>query len=291
MLLAIGGVIISWAGRQGWVPTLLLAVLAAAGLLGPLEQARLHTLASLNKHVGLGAWFAAIAAGYAIDRFIAAAPAGPRPGRDHRRPGRRAGLPGRAWAPASPGSSPPTGPTPPASSPSSARSPTTATATCWSKTASIARYYLPSGSQWQRWSSTRNIVLPSGASTGGPASSAGVTGAGNARRVRRLHHPRLLPLRRAQLHRHHRAGPPDHRRDLRSSGHYQRIAVIPYGTEILPGRHLRRLATRARAVSLPSNRSPRRPPQNGAAAARPALSCPRPATTRSPGTDSASRPM
>ena len=57
-------------------PTLLLAVLALAGLLGPVEQARLHTLASLNKHVGLGAWFAAIAAGYAIDRFIAAAPAG-----------------------------------------------------------------------------------------------------------------------------------------------------------------------------------------------------------------------
>ena len=33
---------------------------------------------------------------------------------------------------------------------------------------SIAEYYLPAGSQWQRWSSTRNIVLPGGASTGGP---------------------------------------------------------------------------------------------------------------------------
>ncbi len=32
--------------------------------------------ASLNKHVGLGAWFAAIAAGYAADKFIAVSPAG-----------------------------------------------------------------------------------------------------------------------------------------------------------------------------------------------------------------------
>ena len=39
--------------------------------------------------------------------------------------------------------------------------------------ASIARYYLPAGAQWQRWSSTRNIVLPSGASTGGPSTLPG----------------------------------------------------------------------------------------------------------------------
>ena len=45
---------------------------------------------------------------------------------------------------------------------------------------SLAEYYLPSGSQWQRWSSTRNIVLPSGAPTGGPSAKAGVVGDGNA---------------------------------------------------------------------------------------------------------------
>ena len=45
---------------------------------------------------------------------------------------------------------------------------------------SIAEYYLASGSQWQRWSSTRNIVLRSGAPTGGPSTKAGVVGAGNA---------------------------------------------------------------------------------------------------------------
>jgi Dolichyl-phosphate-mannose-protein mannosyltransferase len=48
---------------------LLLAVLAAAALLAPAEQARLHTTVSLQKHVVFGAWFAAIAAGYAMARL------------------------------------------------------------------------------------------------------------------------------------------------------------------------------------------------------------------------------
>jgi 4-amino-4-deoxy-L-arabinose transferase-like glycosyltransferase len=45
---------------------LLPAVLTAAALLAPVEQARLHTTVSLQKHVVFGAWFAAIAAGYAM---------------------------------------------------------------------------------------------------------------------------------------------------------------------------------------------------------------------------------
>jgi Dolichyl-phosphate-mannose-protein mannosyltransferase len=45
------------------------AVLVAAALLVPIEQARLHTTVSLQKHVVFGAWFAAIAAGYAMARF------------------------------------------------------------------------------------------------------------------------------------------------------------------------------------------------------------------------------
>ena len=49
-------------------------MLTIAAVLGPLEQASLHTTASLNKHVDLGAWFAAIAAGYAVDKLIAAVP-------------------------------------------------------------------------------------------------------------------------------------------------------------------------------------------------------------------------
>jgi hypothetical protein len=39
-------------------------------VLVPLEQARIHTLTSLNKHVDFGAWFAAVAAGYAADLVI-----------------------------------------------------------------------------------------------------------------------------------------------------------------------------------------------------------------------------
>jgi hypothetical protein len=38
-------------------------------LLVPAEQARLHTTVSLQKHVVFGAWFAAIAAGYAMARL------------------------------------------------------------------------------------------------------------------------------------------------------------------------------------------------------------------------------
>lgn len=46
----------------------LVAVLTAAVLLAPLEQARIHTTISLHKHVTFGAWFAAIAVGYGLAR-------------------------------------------------------------------------------------------------------------------------------------------------------------------------------------------------------------------------------
>jgi hypothetical protein len=47
---------------------LLCGTLLAAILLAPAEQARIHILTSLHKHVAFGAWFAAIAAGYALAR-------------------------------------------------------------------------------------------------------------------------------------------------------------------------------------------------------------------------------
>jgi hypothetical protein len=59
------GVILSLLrGNRG--QAMLLALLAAAGLLAPLEQARIHTITSLHKHVDFGAWLAAPAAGYAL---------------------------------------------------------------------------------------------------------------------------------------------------------------------------------------------------------------------------------
>jgi 4-amino-4-deoxy-L-arabinose transferase-like glycosyltransferase len=173
LVLAWCGVFSSWATRQGRRQTWLLAVLAAAALLGPLEQASLHTSASLNKHSDLGAWFAAIAAGYAAAVFIAAAAAG------RSRLLTTAGCVLALAFPAFFGFT---------------QSWTFATA--WANSASFvaifrplaahgnllvetpgpARYYLPSGSQWRRWSSTRNIILPSGASTGGPARAGVVAG-------------------------------------------------------------------------------------------------------------------
>ena len=48
---------------------LLPAVLTVAAVLAPAGQARLHTTVGLQKHVVFGAWFAAIAAGYAMARL------------------------------------------------------------------------------------------------------------------------------------------------------------------------------------------------------------------------------
>jgi len=54
------------ATRRRWSQALLLAVLALSALLAPVDQARIQTTVSLNKHVDFGAWFAAIAAGYLL---------------------------------------------------------------------------------------------------------------------------------------------------------------------------------------------------------------------------------
>ena len=56
--------------RSRWAAVALVCMLAAASLLVPLEQARIHTLTSLDKHVAFGAWFAAIAAGWTISKII-----------------------------------------------------------------------------------------------------------------------------------------------------------------------------------------------------------------------------
>jgi hypothetical protein len=116
---------------------------------------------------------------------------------------------------------------------SSARWPATAPAACWSKTPSIAEYYLPAGRDWQRWSSTRNIVLPTSASTGGPAGTAGVTAAGNAYvyagYIARGYFS-LVALNftdTTTLDRQITA-------DLRRNHHYRIVQVIPYGTEVPP---------------------------------------------------------
>ena len=280
VLLALCGVIISWSGRPGWLRTALLAVLTVAGLLGPLEQAHLQTLASLNKHVGLGAWFAAVAAGYAVDRVIAAAPAG-----------RTRAIAGGACVVAL------AFPLVLGASQSRLFSTDWPNATSFLaifrpladrgggrllvEDASIARYYLPAGSQWQRWSTTRNIVLPSGASTGGPASTLGRHRGRQRRRLRRVHHARLLLLRRAELRRHHRPGPPDQRRPAAQPPlpHHRRRPLRHRDPADRPG-HLCHLAIRAAAVtttepaSLAARESTAR--AAGPAPSRPAVTLPPP---------------
>jgi hypothetical protein len=229
--LAACGVIISWTGRRGWAQTTLLAVLAIAVVAGPLEQARLHTAASLNKHVGLGAWFAVIAAGYAIDRFIAAAP-------DGRAQTVTAGAcvaalafpavlgAGQSWQFSTSW--------PNATSfiavlrpfVSDSRGPMLV------EDPSIAEYYLSvPASQWRRWSSTRNIVMPSGASTGHPTSQ-GIVGAGNPAAYTRYiarHYFTLVALNFADT----TALDLAIRADLRRY-HYKPVQVIPYGIEVPP---------------------------------------------------------
>ena len=66
VLAVLGAVLAFRSERRG---KFLPAVLAVAALLAPAGQASLHTTVSLQKHVVFGAWFAAIAAGYAMARM------------------------------------------------------------------------------------------------------------------------------------------------------------------------------------------------------------------------------
>jgi hypothetical protein len=72
-LLAVCGAIVTlWSGK--WRTRLLGCVLASAVFLAPAEQARIHTMTSLFKHVGYGAWFGSIIAGYALASLARAVP-------------------------------------------------------------------------------------------------------------------------------------------------------------------------------------------------------------------------
>jgi hypothetical protein len=66
MVFALVGTVISFMvpGRLRWI----CITLTAAGLLAPLHQAQIHVFVSIHKHVAFGAWFVAIAAGYAFAR-------------------------------------------------------------------------------------------------------------------------------------------------------------------------------------------------------------------------------
>jgi 4-amino-4-deoxy-L-arabinose transferase-like glycosyltransferase len=97
-VLAVLGAVLITTRRPGW-PTVALAwSLAAAEFLAPAEQARIHTLTSLFKHVGYGAWFACVMAGYLLAELPSLLA---RVGRS-----RAAGTAGRAGTARAPGASP-----------------------------------------------------------------------------------------------------------------------------------------------------------------------------------------
>jgi Dolichyl-phosphate-mannose-protein mannosyltransferase len=226
------GLAISLFRRERRVQSSLLALLAVSALIGPLEQARLQTSASLDKHVGLGAWFAAIAAGYAVDKLIAAAPAG-----STRMVTCGACVVALAL-PVSVGAS--------QSEQFSTSWPNSAdfiailrplvdhsTGRLLVEDPSVAEYYLHAESQWKRWSSTRNIVLQSGASSGGPSSAAGVVGPGNAGTYQlKIEHSyfELVALNYIDT----TALDLKITADLKQSHHYCVIQVVPYGDNVPP---------------------------------------------------------
>ena len=224
---AVCGVIIGWVTQPRSPQTWLLTLLACAALLVPLEQASLYTTASLNKHGDLGAWFAAIAAGYAIDWLIEAAAAG----------NMRAVTGGACVIALS---------FPVALGASQSK----VFATSWPNASafitifrpladdgtgrllvedpSIAEYYLPAGSQWERWSSTRNIVSRSGTPTAGPSSKAGIIGAGNAGTFAlyiKESYFSLIALNFADTTSLDRSIAAD----IKRNHHYHSIQVVPYG--------------------------------------------------------------
>jgi 4-amino-4-deoxy-L-arabinose transferase-like glycosyltransferase len=66
-----GAVVAAWRNRT---EALILAVFAATGLLAPLNEVRVHASATaLSEYVDFGAWFAAVAAGYAITKLTTVA--------------------------------------------------------------------------------------------------------------------------------------------------------------------------------------------------------------------------
>jgi 4-amino-4-deoxy-L-arabinose transferase-like glycosyltransferase len=65
-VLAVLGAMVITIRRPGWATVLLAWTLAGAEFLAPAQQARIHTLTSLFKHVGYGAWFACVIGGYLL---------------------------------------------------------------------------------------------------------------------------------------------------------------------------------------------------------------------------------
>lgn len=167
IILGAAGVLVCLAARSALPACLLICLVAGAALLVPLEQAHIHTLTSLDKHVAFGAWFAAVAAGYAVNRIISWVPARPL-----RQVAGAVCVLGllilsvigvnqakalfRTW-------------------PNSTHLVETASSllrhargSILSENPSLLEYYVPEGKQWELWSSTCTIRVPDGHSISPP---------------------------------------------------------------------------------------------------------------------------
>lgn len=78
VVLAAIGVVLCWTGERDRLKTGLLAALCCAALVVPAEQARILAATSQEKHVAVGAWLAAMGAGYAVSRLVRFPQAGTR---------------------------------------------------------------------------------------------------------------------------------------------------------------------------------------------------------------------
>jgi len=74
MVLALIGTAVVFVMAQRWATRCLIFALAGAAFLVPAEQARIHTITSLFKHVGFGAWFGCVVAGFALASLLDVVP-------------------------------------------------------------------------------------------------------------------------------------------------------------------------------------------------------------------------
>jgi hypothetical protein len=207
--------------RAAGLRRLLPLVLFGAALLAPLQQARIHTLISLDKHVDIGAWFAAIAAGYLVDalvtwlrrrtvRVIASAVAGvalvvPAVQTTAQAAVLYSWPNAAAFVTEFPSFAGPSG-------------------RLLVENPSIGEYYLPIGKQWRRWSNTRSVILPSGRSLSSRVGAAG-SPALFAQEISRGYF--------ATVALNFAATPALDRKiaqDLNANHDYELAATIPYGT-------------------------------------------------------------
>ena len=73
-VLALIGTAVVFVIAKRWTMRCLSFVLVGAAFLVPVEQARIHTITSLFKHIGFGAWFGCIVAGFALASLLDVVP-------------------------------------------------------------------------------------------------------------------------------------------------------------------------------------------------------------------------